>query len=315
MTVAACLLLYSVVVLAAGPRLLRRLTRSGHVPRLGVAAWLTAIGTVLLTWLAGVVVAIADIVTHWQHRHLLVAFCWSKVFGVAAGAANTAALALLIAGLVAVTVATITMTVRLTRTLSRMRRRAHRHAQAVRVVGRNGTTPGVVVLEAAEPAAYCVSGRPPAIVLTSAALTALDEPQLAAVVEHERAHLAGHHSVIVAVLRSLATAFPRLTLITEGAEQVSRLLEMCADDAAAARHGRHALLSGLITLSGAAPAGALAAADVAVLARAERLSAPSAGLALARTRAALTSAVTVTAAGPLLIAALAASGVLMCTLP
>ena len=44
-----------------------------------------------------------------------------------------------------------------------------------------------------EPAAYCVSGRPPAIVVTTAALGALDDRQLDAVVAHERAHLAGHH--------------------------------------------------------------------------------------------------------------------------
>jgi Zn-dependent protease with chaperone function len=157
-----------------------------------------------------------------------------------------------------------------------------------------------------------VSGKPAVIVVTTAALAALDDGQLRAVLAHERAHLAGHHPHVVAVVRGLATVFPNLTLMTEGAKQVSRLLEMCADDAAARRHGRRALLSGLVALSGTAPAAALGAADVAVVARAERLSTPWTYLARARTRAALTSTVTLMAAGPLITVALAASGVLMC---
>jgi hypothetical protein len=90
---------------------------------------------------------------------------------------------------------------------------------------------------------------------------------------------------------------------------------MCADDVAARRHGRSALLSGLLALSGVTPAGALGAADVAVLLRAARLTAPQAQLALARSRAALTAVVTVMAAGPLFAAVLAASGALICGIP
>jgi len=93
---------------------------------------------------------------------------------------------------------------------------------------------------------------------------------------------------------------------------VSRLLEMCADDASARRHGSAPLLSGLITLCRAAPAGALAAADVAVLARAERLAVPPADPAIVRARAALTSVIAVMIAGPVMTATLAASGALLC---
>lgn len=48
--------------------MLRRLTRRGHAPRLGVAAWLTAIGSVLISWVAVAVVFVVDIVGHWSHR-------------------------------------------------------------------------------------------------------------------------------------------------------------------------------------------------------------------------------------------------------
>jgi hypothetical protein len=136
-------------------------------------------------------------------------------------------------------------------------------------------------------------GRPSAIVVTSAAVAALDDHELAAVLAHERAHLTGHHSLAVTTVRGLAAVFPKLTLMREGATQVSRLLEMCADDASARRHGSAPLLSGLITLCRAAPAEALGAADVAVLARAERLAVPPADPAITRARAALISVVAV----------------------
>jgi uncharacterized membrane protein len=171
------------------------------------------------------------------------------------------------------------------------------------LVGHRTSEADVVMVEASKAAAYCVAGRPPAIVVTSAARAALDDRQLAAVLAHERAHLAGHHAVIVSALRALAAAFPRLSLITEGAQQVSRLLEMCADDVAARRHSSRALLSGLITLSTSAPAEALAAADLAVLARAERLATPSQESVKVKTRAALASVIAIMAAGPLIAVA------------
>ena len=42
-------------------------------------------------------------------------------------------------------------------------------------------------------------------------------------------------------LRSLAAVFPRLGLMVVGAQQVSALLEMCADETAARRHSRRAV--------------------------------------------------------------------------
>jgi beta-lactamase regulating signal transducer with metallopeptidase domain len=200
----------------------------------------------------------------------------------------------------------------LVRTVLRMRARAHDHARAVRLVGHRMDEANLVVVEAAQPAAYCVSGRPSTIVVTSAALAALDERQLAAVVAHERAHLTGHHSLIVTGLRGLAAVFPRLALFSEGLQHVSRLLEMCADDAAVRRHDRWVLLSGLVTLCRAAPAEVLAAADLAVVARAERLAAPLGDPAVSQARAALAGLVALLASGPLITVALAASGALMC---
>jgi uncharacterized membrane protein len=223
---------------------------------------------------------------------------------VGGGAGIAPRIMLIVIALAVMLVAAITG-VRLVRAALRLRARAHDHAQAVRLVGYRTGEADVVMVEAAKPAAYSVAGRPPAIVVTSAARAALDDCQLAAVLAHERAHLTGHHALIVAALRSLAAVFPRLSLMTDGAQQVSGLLEMCADDAAARRHSRRALLSGLITLVAAAPNEALAAADVAVLARAERLATPPHESAKVKTRAALAGVIGAMVAAPLIAAAMA----------
>jgi Zn-dependent protease with chaperone function len=308
-SIAVCLLLYSLTILVAGPPVLRVLTRHGHAPRFGVGAWLVAIGTVLLSWLAAAGTIVIDLVTHWSYPRVLIHSCLTWVHVMVSDNAGVAAITLaVIATALALAVA---FSVRLARTLARMRARGCAHAAAVQLVGhRNGGA--YVVVEAEEPAAYCVSGRPPAIVVTSAALAALEDDELAAVLAHERAHLAGHHSVVVTTLRGLAAVFPKLTLMREGASEVSRLLEMCADDASARRHGPAVLLSGLITMCRTTPAGALAAADVAVLARAERLATPPRDPAVARARAALISLIAVMVTAPVMAAALAASGVLLC---
>jgi Zn-dependent protease with chaperone function len=311
-SVAACLLLYSLVVLVAGPPVLRRLTQSGYSPGLGVAAWMTAIGSVLVSWAAATVFALADLVHHWNHQGSVLASCLAALRGLAAGEAGTALqLGLLIfvgLGAVAVTVSAA----RLVSMLVRMRSQTHGHASAVRLVGRRVKGLEAVVIDAREPAAYCIAGRPHAVVITTAALATLTEPQLAAILAHERAHLDGRHPEIVAIARSLAATFPGLRLMTEGAHHISRLIEMCADDTAARAHGPQPILDGILALTGAAPApaGALGAAGASVLARVERLAtARDAGFG----RNALTSTIiAVMAGGPLAIASAAISGVLLC---
>jgi hypothetical protein len=314
-SIAVCLLLYSLVVLVAAPPLLRALTRYGHAPRFGVAAWLTAIGTVVLIWFVVAGLVIIDLASHWNYPRILMASCLVRLRGVVSVVSDSAGLTpqVTLGAIVAVAALMAALASgRVARTISGMRVRAHEHAEAVRLVGRRTGDPDVVVVEASEPAAYCVSGRPSAIVVTSAAVAALDDHELAAVLAHERAHLTGHHSLAVTTLRGLAAVFPKFTLMREGATQVSRLLEMCADDASARRHGSAPLVSGLITLCRAAPAGALAAADVAVLARAERLAVPPADPAIAQARAALISVIAVLIAGPITTVTLAASGALLC---
>jgi Zn-dependent protease with chaperone function len=270
---------------------------------------MTAIGSVLVSWAAATTFALADVVHHWSHPGSVLAHCLTVLRDLAAG--NVLQLGLLVllgVGAVAVTISAT----RLVRMLVRMRSQTHGHASAVRLVGRRLTGLDAVVIDAPEPAAYCIAGRPHAVVITSAALATLTKPQVAAILAHERAHLDGRHPEIVAVASGLAATFPVLRLMTEGAHHISRLLEMCADDTAVRKHGPQPILDGILALAGASPvpAGALGAAGAAVLARAERLAAardPEFG------RRALTAAViAMTAGGPWATVSLAASGILMC---
>ena len=196
MSVAVCLSLYSLAVLVAAPPLLRALTRHGHAPRFGVAAWLTAIGTVVLIWLFVAGTVIIEVAGRWNYSRILAASCLLRLRGVLTVVSDSAGLAPQVT-LGAIVVAAALMATlaggRLARIISGMHVRAHEHAEAVRLVGHRTGDPDVVIVEAIEPAAYCVSGRPSAIVVTSAAVAALDDHELAAVLAHERAHLTGHH--------------------------------------------------------------------------------------------------------------------------
>jgi len=316
MSVAVCLLLYSVAVVVLGPGLLVRLTRAGVAPRLGVAAWLVGIGSVVAAWAAGAAFLAAELARDWTRPGGAVASaCFAMLQQAALGRygmlvqLGPLALAMLAA------TALVVLTWRLSRCLVRTRTSTHQHARMARTAGRHLDGLPAVVLDAPERLAYCVAGRPHTIVLTSAALDALDDPHLDAVLSHERAHLAGRHHLILAASRGLAATLPRIDLFTTAAAEITRLLEMCADDAAARTHGSRTVLAALLALSGTAPtpSGALGATGVEVLARAQRLAAPPPPAERMRARLALTATSILLAAGPLLTGTLAATGLALCS--
>ncbi|WP_066897396.1 M56 family metallopeptidase [Mycolicibacterium houstonense] len=308
MNVAAGLLIYSAAMVVLAPRLLSVLTGSGAAPRFGVAVWLTAILSVLATWTAIPVLVLVDVVFHDGQRRSLLTACVRFLCEIAAGRVGIAAQLAVVVVALGLLATGIGVAIKLARTIRRLNSHAHGHAQAVRLVGRPTGQADVFIIDAGERTAYCVAGRPPAIVVTSGAVATLDRDGLLAVLAHERAHLAGRHSEIVTALRGLAMVLPRMTLITRGAREVSRLLEMCADDAAARRHGQHTLLTGLMALAGATPAEAMGAADVALLSRAERLVLPPAVWSRISTRLGLCGAMTVIFMVPLATFVLGTSG-------
>ncbi|MFI7000685.1 M56 family metallopeptidase [Nocardia sp. NPDC050175] len=305
MTLAIALMLYGATVATLGPPVLRRLTRRGNAPRLGIIAWVVAIVGTLGAWAAAATMLTVEFATYWGHPHDALRACFAIMWNpIHDGSGATKAVTFAVGALVAT--CTLAVVARAVSVVREMRRRTHAHAKALRLVGRRVPGLGALVLDSPERQAYCVPGRPDTIVVTSAALDALAPDQLAAVLAHERAHLSGRHAPLTAVLRAIATTLPGLRLVTAGTAEITRLLEMCADDKAADKHGSEPLLGGLLAILGvseALPEGAMAAAGTAVLARAERLVDPVSRMRRATTRTALLGVIAATVTGLAFVAA------------
>lgn len=178
---------------------------------------------------------------------------------------------------------------------------------------------GASIVEAdASAAAFCVPGKGGTIVLTTAALRSLTAEELAGVLAHERAHLRGHHDLPVAAAHALARALPFSRLLGFAAAEITGLVELLADDAAAREVDRVSIASALVTLAGMrAPVATLPAAEGATAVRVARLLQPAPPL--HRLQSALGVLAGILAlAGPLVIAGIPlvasiASG--LCTVP
>lgn len=276
MNVAVSLLVYASLLIWLGPRLLRRITVHGVHPRLSVAVWLAAVFGVVAAWFGGLTVLFLNSLTSpWRYSALRMCL---KVLGLPVALnlsldiRSAVAQCLLTAG----AAASIAAIMRIVDRLRLQQSRSRQHASTARMIGRIGVLRGVVVIHAVQPLAYCVAGRPHAVVVTTGALARLDEPQLAAVVAHEYAHLKGHHHTLLTMVRAMATSLSRLPLFLDAADAVADLLEMCADDVAVRVHDPTTLMGGLLALvAPEVPASALGAASTAVLARAARLTNPA----------------------------------------
>ena len=77
MGVAVCLLLYSFAVAVIEPGLLVRLTWSGTAPRLAIAAWLTAIVSVLVSWLVAAGFLVVAVARYWDQPGRIASACLS----------------------------------------------------------------------------------------------------------------------------------------------------------------------------------------------------------------------------------------------
>lgn len=195
MNAAAELLLYAVVVLVAGPSLLLELTANGAAPRLAIVTWLTAIVGVIGSFTAAICLMIVEAAGHWGRPDELLTSCLQRLTAILLGHGGQIPQAASAVAITTVLGALVWTGGQIARSLRRTRDRTFAHAEAVRLVGRS-TTDNVVVVDTKQAAAYCVAGRPPAIVITTAVLAALDTRQLAAVLAHERAHLDGRHAHI-----------------------------------------------------------------------------------------------------------------------
>lgn len=138
----------------------------------------------------------------------------------------------------------------------RTRRRRSRHRDLVDLLDRAERAAAVGparadvravlrVLSGNVPFAYCVPGRAPRVVVTEAAIDALSDAELRAVLAHEQAHLDARHDLVREGFVALHEAFPRVVRSGPARDAVGTLLEMLADDAARARCSDEAMAGAL----------------------------------------------------------------------
>ena len=279
MTVAAVLVAYSACLSILGPRMLGRARWTARAPLLAIVVYLAAGWSVLAALgLAGLTLAVhatalggglSDLIGACVHR-------LQATYGTPGGA-TVAGLGLTLTG--AVLARTALTAVAHFRAAGRQ---ALRHAQTARLVGRPEPILGAVLVEHAQPAAYCVAGQP-TVIMTTGAVQALDPGQLDAVLAHERAHLTGRHHRLLALARIGREVLPFLPLMRDAEEQVARLVELHADDAATRARDPRLLATALVVLATAAsPASTLAAGATDSVQRIHRLLGPSEPLGRAR---------------------------------
>lgn len=141
-------------------------------------------------------------------------------------------------------------------------RRRRRHRALVDLIGEPDLRGAAVrVLAEATPVAYCVPGRGDhRVVISQGTVDTLSDHELAAVLEHERAHLRARHDLVLEAFTVLHRAFPRVLRTDAPLHQSRVLVELMADDASRRRHGAPAVARALVELMGApAPAGTLGA--------------------------------------------------------
>lgn len=235
-------------------------------PRLAACLWLT----LAASWLAAVLMAALTLLTPltltWQASGSRAAGSLGRVPG---GTPAAVAGALLAAAVV------LWPAWHLARGLARARRERRAQAAFLAAAGRPDPALDAVILEDDAPAAYCLPRGRRRVVISAGALSRLSPGQLHAVLAHERAHLRGHHHLMLAVAAALARAFPAIPLLVRAAAELAVLAEMTADDAATRHHDPADLAAALVTLATAGSrATALTAGGPAAIARIQRLLTP-----------------------------------------
>ncbi|MFG1708646.1 M56 family metallopeptidase [Nonomuraea sp. M3C6] len=258
MNVALILTAYAAVLGALGPWALRRAAWLDRAPRLAILAWQSlAVAVVGAATLAGLTLVVpasafgADLAAFLNACVLMLRAAYATPHGALAVTAGLAVSATIV----------VRALYGVAAELAAARRERCRHLAVLDMVAHRDADLGALVLEHSAATAYCLPGRGGRIVLTTSALAALDERRLAAVLAHERAHLRGRHHLLVAIARGLKRAFPVIPLFAVAAEEISRLTELVADDAAVKRAGRLTVADALLTLADdrMTPAAALAA--------------------------------------------------------
>jgi Zn-dependent protease with chaperone function len=275
-TIALILAAYALALSVAVPPLLRRAAWVDRAPRLAIATWQAlSVAVVGSLALAGLAWALPIAGLKGKGLGELLAACamalreqYSTAIGATVGFGGA---------LLAVLVVTRCLWC-LGATGARMTRERNAHRRVLDMIGRPDPERGIVILDSARAAVYCMPGLHRRTVVTTAALHALSNDELTAVLAHEHAHLAERHDLALAFSLALSIAFARLPPFRIAAAETARLVELRADDVAAARTHRLTVAGALLSVVSAAPhivpAAVLGAGGVGAGARVRRLLPP-----------------------------------------
>ncbi|MCH6470589.1 M56 family metallopeptidase [Sinomonas terrae] len=119
-------------------------------------------------------------------------------------------------------------------TYARITNQRRRHRELLEVLSLpSGAIERTLVINHPAPVAYCLPGGSRSVtVLSDGLVEALSPGELAAVVEHERAHLTQRHHLLLWAFEAWRQALPWLPTSRLSREAVSSLVEMLADDVA-----------------------------------------------------------------------------------
>ena len=249
-----CLLLLSVVVLTAAVPVPRALVRAGWPEREPVVAlwvWQCLVATVLLCCLTALVLGAAAVFGTVRAQLFAPAPpAVTAAYDLSSAPVWAASLTLLLACGAAWTTAMLARELvearrRLGVTRAHLRERAPELPAGLEAMARGP----LLVLEDEYPDAWWMPGHPPQLVVTTGALHRLTDPQLDAVLTHERDHARAHHDWLLHLSSALATGFPRVPLFAHFRDQTHRLVELAADDTASRRCGHLTTALALIELN------------------------------------------------------------------
>lgn len=271
MIIPAVLLGYAALAAIVGGRWLQTRRWPVHAPRLGIVVWQAlSASTVGAVVLAGMTLTVPVLPFGNRAAHFLHA-CWLAIqqrYSTPGGAAVATV------GMLAAAAVIARVGLGLVRTWRQVHRCRHRQREQIALLAAPNMS-SVVSLPDARSLVYCLPGRGGLVVYTTAAQRLLDGAQLQAVLAHEHAHLGERHDLPLLGAAALRVAFPFVPAFRQAETQIGQLVEMRADDVAAAQHPRRVLAQALVLLAGAqAPASALGAGGSTAVLRCERLLMP-----------------------------------------
>lgn len=273
------LMAFAWLVVVVAVRTLPDAAWTRRAPRLGVIAWQTvSLAVPISLILAGTVLALPVFTTASGDLAGLLGACefMLRQHYETPGGALVHVLGVAIALVLVVRTGWV-----LTAHLRMVRRERRLQRRRIALVGAPTSEDGVRLVDDDRPAVFCIPGRRPDIVMTTAAVSLLSAPQRAVAVAHERAHLTGRHDVALTVAAVLRGVMPRVRLFAVAESEIAILVEMHADDQAIRGGERRDLAVALVALAeGQRPAGALAVNGGCAVQRVRRLLDTSPGLPL-----------------------------------